>query len=243
MKSNNETTGVKLTLTDNKTITYGKTIDLSEYTFNDKTNNGKTLLEVSFDPKNIGSTDLDSFFVVLTDKYDSTNYISVRLKYLSYTPMATFMRARAANQTAWVGYYYDFFSTARRADAATTHEEGGFICSGSFTHAIDNYDFDFMSMKLYFDYETKCLYSQPLWLTGHDDLNGHPEYNSRLVPWLVYDFDSTDTELSAGNKPWNGFSTGEVILSIYAKGASSGADVFMLTVDGEKLSDPFRLRS
>lgn len=238
MKSNNETTGVKLTLTDNKTITYGKTIDLSEYTFNDKTNNGKTLLEVSFDPKNIGSTDLDSFFVVLTDKYDSTNYISVRLKYLSYTPMATFMRARAANQTAWVGYYYDFFSTARRADAATTHEEGGFICSGSFTHAIDNYDFDFMSMKLYFDYETKCLYSQPLWLTGHDDLNGHPEYNSRLVPWLVYDFDSTDTELSAGNKPWNGFSTGEVILSIYAKGASSGADVFMLTVDGENLSDP-----
>lgn len=77
MKSNNETTGVKLTLTDNKTITYGKTIDLSEYTFNDKTNNGKTLLEVSFDPKNIGSTDLDSFFVVLTDKYDSTNWTTI----------------------------------------------------------------------------------------------------------------------------------------------------------------------
>jgi len=238
MKSNNQTTGVKLTLTDNKTITYGKTIDLSEYTFNDKTNKGKTLLEVSFDPKNIGSSDLDSFFVVLTDKYDSTNYISVRLKYLSYTPMASFMRARAAGQTAWVGYYYDFFSTARRTDSATTHEEGGFVCSGSFTHAIDCYDFDFMSMKLYFDYETKCLYSQPVWLTGHDDLNGHPGYNSTLVPWLVYDFDSTDTELSAGNKPWNGFTTGEAILSIYAKGASGGADVFMLTIDGEKLSNP-----
>lgn len=238
MKSNNETTGVKLTLTDNKTVTYGKTIDLSKYSFNDQTNKGKTLLEVSFDPKNIGSSDLDSFFVVLTDKYDASNYISVRLKYLAYTPMASFMRARASGQTAWVGYYYDFFSTARRTDAATIHEEGGFVSSGSFTHSIDTYDFDFMSMKLFFDYETKCLYSQPLWLTGHDDLNGHPEYNSALVPWLVYDFDSTDSDLSAGNKPWKGFTTGEAVLSVYAKGASSGADVFMLTVDGEDLSDP-----
>ncbi len=243
MRANHETKGVKLTLTDNNTVTYGKTIDLSKYSFNDKTNKGKTLLKLSFDPKNVGSPDLDSFFVVLTDKYDASNYISVRLKYLSYTPVATLIRARASEQTAWVGYYYDFFSTKRSVDSAIIHEEGGFVSSGSFTHKLDNYEFDYMSLNLFFDYETKCLYSQPLWLTGHNDIpgdnvNGHPEYNSTLVPWLVYDFDSTDSELSAGNKPWKGFTTGEAILSVYAKGASSGADVFMLTIDGEDMSEP-----
>lgn len=237
MKSNNKTKGVKITLTDNKTITYGKTIDLSEYTFDDRTNRGKTLLEVNFDPKNIGSADLDSFYVVLTDKYDSSNYISMRLKYLSHTPLGSYIRARASGQTAWVGYYYDFFSTAGRADSATIHEEGGFVSSGSLTHSIDNYEFDFMSMKLYFDYGTKRLYSQPLWLTGHDDGN-HPEYNTTAVPWLVYDFASTDSALSAGNKPWKGFTTGEAILSVYAKGASGGADAYILAVDGEDLSKP-----
>lgn len=240
MRTNNETKGVKITLTDNKTVTYDKTIDLSKYSFDDKTNTGKTLLQVSFDPKNIGTPDLDSFFVVLTDKYDSSNYISVRLKYLAYTPQGTYIRARSSAQSAWVGYYYDFMSTELRVDSATTHEEGGFIGSGCFTHTLSNYEFDTMSLQLYFDYETKCLYARPLWLTGHydpSDKNSNPDYNSRIVPWLVYDFDSADPTLSAGNKPWNGFTTGEAILSVYAKG-TSGSDAFIRVIDGEDLSKP-----
>ncbi len=243
MRTNNETTGVKITLTDNKTVTYGKTIDLSTYTFDDKTNSGKTLLKASFDPKACGTNDLDAFYVVLTDKYDPTNYISIRMKYLTYAPLGTFIRARASEQASWVGYHYEFASANRLVHAAGSHEEGGFVSSGNFVRSLNSYEYDFMSLNLYFDYETKRLYSQPLWLTGHDDfpgdkVNGHPEYNSRKVPWLVYDFATTDAQLSAGNRPWKGFTTGEAILSVYAKGASGGADVFMMTIDGEDLTKP-----
>lgn len=237
MRGNNEFKGVKLSLSNNKTVTYNKVVDLSEYTFNANANKGKTLVELNFDPKTIGSTDIDSFYVVFTDKYDSTNYFSVRLKYLSYSPLNTYIRVRSSNQANWVGYNYDFSSTNRRVDAAAVHEEGGFISSASFTHRLDEYDFGYGSLKLYFDYQTKCLYSQPLWLTGHDD-GTHPEYNSRNVPWLVYDLDSSDSTLSAGNKPWGGFTTGEAYVSVYAKGVSSTADVFMLNIGGEDLTTP-----
>ena len=237
MRGNNEFKGVKLSLTNNQTVTYNKAIDLSEYTFNANTNKGKTLVELNFDPKTIGATDIDSFYVVFTDKYDPTNYFSVRLKYLSYSPLSTYIRVRSSNQASWVGYNYDFSSTNRRVDAAAVHEEGGFISSASFTHRLDEYDFAYGSLKLYFDYQTKCLYSQPLWLTGHDD-GTHPEYNSRNVPWLVYDLDSSDSTLSAGNKPWGGFTTGEAYVSVYAKGVSSTADVFMLNIGGEDLTTP-----
>ena len=235
MRGNNEFTGVRLSLSNNQTVTYNKTIDLSDFTFDSSTNRGKTLLELNFDPQNIGSTDIDSFYVMLTDAHDPTNYVSIRLKYLVYSPTATFIRARASNQANWVGYYYDFSSTNRRVDAAATHEEGGFVSSASFTHVLDEYDFGFGSLKLYFDYETKCLYAQPEWLTGHDD-GSHPEYNTRQVPWLVYDFDTTDGTLSAGNKPWGGFTTGEAILSVYAKGVSGTTDVFVRNVGGEDLT-------
>lgn len=237
MRGNNEFKGVKLSLSNNQTATYNKAVDMSEYTFNAITNKGKALLELNFDPKTIGSADLDSFYIVFTDKYDSTNYFSVRLKYLSYSPLSTSIRVRSSNQANWVGYYYDFSSTNLRVDAAATHEEGGFISSASFTHRLDEYDFGYGSLKLYFDYKTKCLYSQPLWLTGHDD-GTHPEYNSRNVPWLVYDLDSSDSTLSAGNKPWGGFTTGEAYVSVYAKGVSSTADVFVLNIGGEDLTTP-----
>lgn len=237
MRGNNEYSGVRLSLSDNMTVTYKKTIDLSDFTFDGTANTGKTLLELNFDPGTIGSTDIDSFFVVLTDPHDPTNYISIRLKYLNYAPTATFIRARSSNQANWVGYYYDFSSVDMRTDAASTHEEGGFVSSASFTHKLDEYDFGYNSLKLYFDYATKCLYAQPMWLTGHDD-GTHPEYNSRTVPWLVYDFDATDGALSAGNKPWDGFTTGEAVLSVYAKGISGTTDVFVRNVGGEDLTTP-----
>lgn len=237
MRGNNEFKGVRLSLSNNQTVTYNKAVNLSEYTFNANTNKGKTLVELNFDPKTIGSADIDSFYIVFTDKCDPTNYFSVRLKYLSYSPLSTYIRVRSSNQTNWVGYNYDFFSTNRRVDAAAVHEEGGFISSASFTHRLDEYDFGYGSLKLYFDYQTKCVYSQPLWLTGHDD-GTHPEYNSRNVPWLVYDLDSSDNTLSAGNKPWGGFTTGEAYVSVYAKGVNTTADVFMLNIGGEDLTTP-----
>lgn len=237
MRGNNEFKGVKLSLTNNQTVTYNKVVDLSEYTFDANVNKGKTLVELNFDPKTIGATDIDSFYVVFTDKYDPTNYVTIRCKYLSYSPLSTSIRARASNQASWVGYYYDFYSADRRVDAAAIHEEGGFVSAASFTHRLDEYDFGYGSLKLYFDYQTKRLYSQPLWTVGHND-GSHPEYNAKKVPWLVYDFGTSDSTLSAGNKPWNGFTTGEAYVSVYAKGVSSTADVFMLNIGGEDLSKP-----
>ncbi len=231
MRANEAACGVRLQLADNNTVSYGKTIDLSEYTFDESANTGKTLLEVSFDPSVAGTPDLDSFFVVLTDKYDPANYITIRLKYLIYSPICTFVRARASSQTVYVGYNYDFMTGARSVDNAATHEEGGFTCSGSFTNSMQGYDFDFLSLKLFFDYASKRLYARPIWLTGHGD------WIDTKIPWLVYDFDDLG-EAGGGNKPWTGFTTGEATLSMYAKGVSGTTDAFVLEVDGENMRNP-----
>ena len=233
MRMNNQTSGVEFSLAENETVEYQEAIDLSEYTFDDVTKEGKRLIKLFAQPNMLGTSDFDSIFITLTDKYDASNSLTIRIKYLSYFQMGTTIRAKASNQTTYVGYYYDFTTTQRRVDSASTHEEGGYQCSFSAVHQLDEYAYDTTSLQLYFDYPTKSLYARPTWLTGHSG------YENVVMPWLVYDFDSADSELSAGNTPWAGFTTGEIYLSLYAKGVSGSADIFISEIDGEDLSQRY----
>ena len=236
--ANNETTGVKLALRENVKFQYEKIIDLSDNTFDntleDRSENSK-LIEMYAQPHKVDSPDVDALFIVLTDVYNPDNYVEIRMKYISYSPQGVYIRTRAAGQANWVGYNYNFYTTALAVHDAQVHEEGGFFSYLSMTHNF-HAAFKNFALKLYYDNETKCLYGDPAWKYGHTNSG---EDKSIVTPWLIRDFKTTDTELSAGNKPWGGFTTGEVYLTVYAKGVTDTADFYITELDGESLGKEF----
>lgn len=244
MTSNNEIKGVKVSLTNTNTVTFNKAIDLSKYRFDNSLtdlSDNMPFIKIYAQPHSQGFTDVDALIVTLTDAHDPSNYLTIRMKYISYFSSGVFIRTRASNQTAYVGYCYDFWSVERQVHAASTHEEGGFQSYFNLTHSVTNTPFEDLGLPLYFDYQSSSLYSRPAWLTGHDgEYNGVKYETSGVkVPWLVYDYSTTDSVLSASNKPWQGFTNGEVYLSLSAKGVSSTADFFVVGIDGNDLSERY----
>ncbi len=243
MTSNNTVKGVKVTLTNNNTISFNKIIDLSKYSFNDKLSDkskNKPFIRIFAQPHSQGVPDVDSFFVKLTDAHNPDNALVIRMKYVSYFGNGVFIRARSETQSTYVGYCYDFFTTECDVHSAAMHEEGGFQSYFNMSHQFNETNYEDLSLPLYFDYESRQLYSRPAWLTGHDDpAAGYTGNTGKEMPWLVYDFDTTDKVLSAGNKPWQGFTNGEVYISMYAKGISSTADFFVTEIDGKDLSEQY----
>ena len=239
MVTNNSKRGVKATLFDSASLVYSKTIDLSDNHFDeeidDYTKNTK-LIELYSSPHSIGNKDAEGLYVILTDAHDKTNQISIRMKCLSYMQKFTRVRAKATGQ-GWVGYYYDFDTgNLGSVDDAQVHEDGGFISSFDFTGGIKDTKFENTCLQLYFDNNTGKLYCNPWQLYGTSD-----GYKENRVSWLVRDFSTNDSTLSGGDSAWTGFSTGEVILSIYATGVSNSADFYITNIDGEDLSSEYQL--
>ena len=234
MTTSNEITGIKIPLKNNEEVRYKNVIDLNKYRFDpneDNPANNPLIFNIYAQPKTLGSNDAESIFIKLTDVNDESNFINIRLRFINYFTSGTFVRARASNQSAFVGYNYQFASTELAVHNAVEHEEGGFQSYFNFTHVACGEEFKDMGFPLYFNNETNRLYSRPAWLTGH----GSGEalyYDDLIVPWLVYDFMTDDGILSGANVPWSGFSTGEVYLSVYGKGISNTADVFVTSIDG-----------
>lgn len=243
MTSNNTIKGVKVSLTNNSVVTFNKIVDLSKYSFdnslNDKSKN-TPFIKIYAQPHSQGMPDVDSLFVKLTDAHNPNNALVIRMKYVSYFGNGVFIRARSEAQSTYVGYCYQFFTTEREVHSAAMHEEGGFQSYFNMSHQFNETNYADLSLPLYFDYAERQLYSRPAWLTGHDDPSSGYEGNTgKEVPWLVYDFDTTDKVLSAGNKPWQGFTNGEVYISMYAKGIGTTADFFVTEIDGEDLSEQY----
>ena len=236
--ANNQTSGVKLTLRENSVVSYNHIIDLSDNTFNNELSDrskNTTLLEMYAQPQRINSPDVDALYITLTDAHNPDNYLEIRMKYLSYSNQGVYIRTRAAGQANWIGYSYNFWSTALEVHDAAVHEEGGFYAYFSLSHEFHQ-QFENLALRLYFDNETGCLYGEPAWKTGYTESGPNPEV---ITPWLIRDYKTTDETLSSGNKPWSGFTTGEVYMTVYAKGISSTADFYITELDGEKLDSKF----
>lgn len=237
MESNNSVKGVVATLTNGDVLTYNKLIDLSDNVFDDtlddKTQN-TPLVELYLQPETVGIPDLSALYITLTDKYDANNYNIIRIKYLEYLPQNMRVRTMAAGQS-WVGYDYDFYTGEISVDSAQSHEDGGAIFNLNPGHAITSRQFTDCSMKLYFDFQKGCLYGQTWQKTAGNSTAENPIY----IPWLIRDYMTSDSKLSAGDTPWKGFTTGEVYFSMYAVGVSSTAKVVLTNIDGENLSQRY----
>lgn len=241
MTTANSISGVKLSLKNNEEVTYKNKINLNNFKYDASLENpadNKEIVKLYIQPKTQGVNDIDALYVKLTDVNNADNYLTIRLKYLSYFGSGTFIRARASNQSTFVGYNYAFGSTALDVHNAVSHEEGGFTSYLNFTSICNGERYENMGFPLYFNNDTNRFYSRPAWLTGHNQ-DGHTDYNDKKVPWLVYDFSTDDGRLSGGNTPWKGFSSNEVYLSVYGKGISSTADIFITSIDGMDLTNDY----
>lgn len=230
--------GVKLNLKNNKVVTYNKVIDLNKFSFDetltDKSEN-QEIIKLYIQPATQGRSDLEALYLQISDINDPTNFLTIRLRYIEQGTFhsGSMLRARANGQSNYVGYYYDFTTTALHVDNAMSHEEGGFITYLNFTHEPCGEKFKDMGLPIYFDYKSGKLFSRPAWLTGHGN------YSDVQVPWLAYNFKSDDNTLSGGNIPWKGFTDGKVKISLYGKGISSTANVFVTSIGGETLEKEY----
>ncbi len=237
MRSNQLVKGQMLSLANDDVLTYNKVLDFSDNTFDDSLDDklqNTPFIELYMQPKSIGMVDVAGFYIVLTDATDPTNYIEIRMQYLSYLPNGMRIRARAAGQS-WVGYNYDFWTGEISVDSAQSHTDGGTIVALNPGHKITNRDFIGASLKLYFDNEKGCLYTK----TWQEKAGNSTEDNYIPIPWLIRDFKTNDRLLSAEDTPWKGFATGEVYLSVYATGVTDTAELMVVSIDGEDLTLPF----
>lgn len=234
LKLNQSYSGQIVTLQNNVALTYNKLIDLSDNVFDDaledKTQN-TPLVELVVQPNAIGQKDMTALYIEFVDAYDPTNFISIRVRYFDYAPKISRIRTKATGQ-GWVGYYYQFLTAELEVNDAPSHEDGGMVTNASFTQSATGKNFEESVLRLYFDNQENALYAKPDQETSHDGLN-------TPVPWLVRDYDSTDLKLGAGDTPWRGFTTGEVYMRIYATGVSDSANIAILNVDGDVLSDKY----
>lgn len=237
MDSNNLVKGQMLSLANDDVLTYNKVLDFSDNTFDDSLEDksqNTPFIDLYLQPKSIGMVDLAGFYVILTDATDPTNYIEIRMQYLSYLPNYMRIRTRASGQS-WVGYDYNFWTGEISVDSAQSHSDGGTIVPLNPGHTITSRQFTSASLKLYFDNEKGCLYTK----TWQEKAGNSTADNIIPIPWLVRDFKTNDRLLSAEDTPWKGFATDEVYLSVYATGVTDTAELMLLSIDGEDLTKQF----
>lgn len=236
-KMNDNHSGVRLSLNDGKKVVYSKTLDLSDNHFDENAKNlsdNTKLLELHVDPHNPGTADLEAIYVELQDVDRPTNIVTIRVKYLSYMPQYTRVRAKATGQ-AFTGYCWDFDTgNLGTVDNAEMHEDGGFISACDFTSSLNGRTYENSKLQLFFDSDTNRLYANH-W----QDYGAASGYQDNRVPWLVRDFSTNDPILSGGDAAWTGFTSNKVKMTVYATGVSSTADLLVTSVDGEEMSSRY----
>lgn len=230
MAGNNAVKGQLLRLANNSKVTYNKVIDLAAINFNDTLENrllNKPLIEFIAQPNTAGRADLSGLYIVLADKYDEENAITIRLKYMDYNPDNMRVRVKAKGQ-GYAGYYYDGYGNIE-VHNAQSHEDGGFIVQSSFVqNVLAGHDMLDDSVKLYYNQDETTLYAEP-W-----------DWSKPVMKtWAVRRFGSADRFYGCGDAPWRGFKTGEVYMSIYAMGVESTADIMVTKIGGESVDDSF----
>lgn len=226
--------GAIFTVKNNTVITYSEVLDVKKMFFNDsdsfnnKNNTEKyiPLIEIAAVPSMLGSADLTTIFITLTDVDDSSNTMSIRLRLADAGSSLTKIRAKGKNQT-YTGQNFRWNSTYTGIDSykvenAPAHEFGGFSSSHNFTQSQGSNKTSYSTCKLYYDYENNAVYGSP----------AYPQIGQDEIQWLICDFDS-DRFFGV---PWTGFRRGLATLSVSFSGVEGSADILIRSVNGEKFS-------
>lgn len=213
--------GVVASLGYNERLLFNKVINLSGYTKTD------TIAELLVTPLQQGLADALNVSFVLTDAYDSENYITVTNKRLDRTPLTaawqernTYATANAVNQPptgleasgsgdfSWQGNTYKLHQNDIYGAGIRFSMSGVPNIDNDCTDLGTPGDIALQSLTLSMDYAERRVY-----------VNGS----------IIADLDDVSIFKSV---QWQGFTTGECLLSVYASGYNQDSFNFVLTEAG-----------
>ncbi|MBP5467227.1 MAG: hypothetical protein J6Y43_06685, partial [Clostridia bacterium] len=190
--------GVHVTTKNSETVTYNNIINLNNLTRND------LLIELMADVKKIGAPDFNAFDIILTDIYDAQNFVKINCMFSQLTNSngnGTYIKTAASNGQVLAGWY------GGTGTSKNIQTMWGYDTQHSFIGKSDSGDISKNTLKLYWDNSELRLYSGPVVVTGGN--------TGEVQDYLVMDYDDSTFQVV----PWNGFTTGEVYLSISVSGA------------------------
>ncbi len=204
--------GIRFDIKPTEKFLYNAAIDLSDNT------KDETFLKFNVRPAVLGTPDALKVYITLADAYDSSNYITIIIKRgpVEEGPYWGYVTSGHAGTTL-MGYDYNSAGVGTPYFEPTNYGHGFRNGLGGKFDSDAQPDFDFR-----FDYESKQL-----WTLGVQD--NSPVH--RMVCDYTKDF---------GENVWKGFTTGEVMLSIWADEYSTADtskpfSALLMELDGKDL--------
>ena len=200
----NDITGLIVSLNPGDVFKYNQVIDLTENTREDK------LLSLNILPTVIGETNFQQLTLKLTDIYDPDNYLTVTVRDIDvadeYAYSTCFLKAAPAGM-ALVGQWGE--------DLLRSAEGGTPIYASFHGFPINNVPITEEYLSIAYDSQDKAVYA-----LGRVTRAGEKDASS-----LIADFDN----YNFFDGVWEGFTTGEVYLSIEASIYSKSSADFVIT--------------
>ena len=206
-----DTKGIITSIRPSDSFTYNKPIDISSYTRN------KEILTINVLPESIGTVDAQKIIVKLTDIYDSENFITIEMKKVDDNKLAW-----AENATYVVAY--------GNGQDSCGLEEGSHLNTGRVV-TYNGKKYTIHKNNIYGAHTTYSMTGAP----RYQNVN-LPYYDSKYVGEQEFSFamdyakgviyagpnlsliNDLRSDIIYGSNFWNGFTTGEVFLSISATG-------------------------
>ncbi len=223
--------GLNVSLDRNSTFVYNQVIDVSDNTY------AADVIRFYVTPSIVGEREVSAIFVRLTDAYDPDNYIVVRYRHVPNADNWTYISAGANGQPStgvsptntpgadtveFEGKLYRMWQNHQYYGHGMASSFTG-LCPGNYNVEHDKIGWTFARnyQRFALDYESKKVHAQAVDETSREAT-------------LVTDLD--DDVFFEGNL-WQGFTTGEVILSMYAEGYQGAAfNFFVTTIDGQPVA-------
>lgn len=211
-------TGIYVTLTNGSVFKYSKILDLSKLTADD------LLIKYYILPERVGSVDLNMLRVKLTDIYDPDNYITLTAKHNTnnsnamtvvnasngQSPTGIERDAKNAHSSAYINITYNGENYyVHRNNKFGTYVNGKASFDGTPVYG----DITSNAIEFYYDYDSKTVYNNVNVIADLDDI-------------------------AMFKRPWSGFTTGEVFLTIEgAQFNNSSAEILITDILNENFTE------
>lgn len=214
---NNGIKGLVVEANSGNSLVYNNIIDLSDNTEDD------LLLELIADPYRLGLRDFDQMRITLTDAHNPDNVVTIlfhaTIGIASRNCAGTIVYVRAG----YSGQTLKGYDVVK--EEVITDSNFGYTCPMSLDAMFYKLRAEDQTFKLYYDNEKKAIYSSVSWQENEDK-------NGKKYERLVADLD----DYRFFESPWQGFTTGEVILSIVAEKITGvNARYVIMNIDGNDL--------
>lgn len=193
---------IHVSLAQNDVLTYNESLNLSE------SSKEEPLLNIEFTPNTAGTADALQLNVRFTDLYDESNYVTVKIKSVtdSWGESIVYLSAGAANQSS-IGV--ENLENPMKTIVHINDNMGTAAYSSMMGKPLEAPD---KQLRLYFDYQEKAFYVDREVYSGGQNR-------------MIIDLDDI---AYFGTNLWDGFTTGDVKMTIFAENYQSATCNFII---------------